>query len=174
MSFVVCLAPGGGLEPPCPCIAVCLLSLVLGCSCSFPGWEGLAPLCVLCFVAPAPHGGLISVMILSLRPGTRQDPLKNSSGLLAAEPSVQIIAARCSRLSQVAVRAPPFTNNIYKLVSKHSRVALYTCLLYLSSKHPSSVISPVPLQYLQVAGRYGCIPFPPQCGQMIGSFSSMA
>ena len=93
MSFVVCLAPGGGLEPPCPCIAVCLLSLVLGCSCSFPGWEGLAPLCVLCFVAPAPHGGLISVMILSLRPGTRQDPLKNSSGLLAALGGSQSLGA---------------------------------------------------------------------------------
>ena len=34
------------------CIAVCLLSLVLGCSCSVPGWEGLAPLCVLCLCAP--------------------------------------------------------------------------------------------------------------------------
>ena len=43
---IVCLAPGGGLEPPCLRIAVCLISLALGCSCSFPGWEGLVrPLC---------------------------------------------------------------------------------------------------------------------------------
>ena len=165
-------------------------------------------------------------MILSLRPGTRQDPLKNSSGLLAPSVGVslprvgpgaswlsatiqhaagpclalmssilywraslralwerqdsnlrcvQIFVPSSSRpLSQVAGRAPACQTNYRLLCSKHPRVALYTCLLYLSSKHPSSVISPVPLQYLQVAGRYGCIPFPPQCGQMIGSLSSTA
>lgn len=119
MSFVVCLAPGGGLEPPCPCIAVCLLSLVLGCSCSFPGWEGLAPLCVLCFVAPAPHGGLISVMILSLRPGTRQDPLKNSSGLLA--PSVGV------SLPRVGPRASWLSATIQHAVGPCSFMSIILC-----------------------------------------------
>ena len=85
---------------------------------------------------------------------------------------VQIFVPSSSRpLSQVAGRAPACQTNYRLLCSKHPRVALYTCLLYLSSKHPSSVISPVPLQNLHVAGRYGCIPFPPQCGQMIGSLS---
>lgn len=165
-------------------------------------------------------------MILSLRPGTRQDPLKNSSGLLAPSvgvslprvgpgaswlsATIQHAAGPCLALMSsiytgahlcglcgrgrirtcgasrflclrplghspmVAGRAPACQTNYRLLCSKHPRVALYTCLLYLSSKHSSSVISPVPLQNLHVAGRYGCIPFPPQCGQMIGSFSSMA
>ena len=44
---VLCLASGGGLEPPCPRIVVCSLSLELRCSCSSRSCEGPAPLCVL-------------------------------------------------------------------------------------------------------------------------------
>lgn len=55
-----------------------------------------------------------------------------SVGEEGVEPSVQIIAARCSQLSQGGGQGPACQTN-YKLVSKHPRVALYTCLLYLSS-----------------------------------------
>lgn len=68
---------------------------------------------------------------------------------------------------------PSHTNN--SEMFKQPRCALSTGILYRESLM-SSVISPVPLQYLHVAGFHGCIPVPPQCGQMIGScvFSSMA
>lgn len=58
------------------------------------------------------------------------------------------------------------TNN--SEIVKQPRCALSTGSLYLVSQM-SSVISPVPWQYLQVACFQGCIPVPPQCGQMIGS-----
>lgn len=53
-------------------------------------------------------------VILSLRPGTRQDPLKNSSGLLV--PSVQIIAALCSLLSQGGGQGPACQTNLYTVL----------------------------------------------------------
>lgn len=166
---------------------------------------------------------LIMNVILGLRPGTRQDPLKNSSGLLVPsvgvqpsegwseglyelsplsskrsvrayekilrqqariaagfvgeegiEPSVQIIAARCSRLSHGGGQGPAGqTNTIYNNDSKHPRVALYTCFLYRSS-YVSSVSSPVPLHLVQMPFFQGCSPVPPHSGQRIGSGSSMA
>lgn len=86
------------------------------------------------------------------------------------EPSVQIIAARCSRLSHGGGQGPRRSNKHYN-DSKHPRVALYTVFLYLSS-YTSSVSSPVPWHLVQVAFFQGCNPVPPHSGQRIGSGTS--
>ena len=57
----------------------------------------------LCFVAPRLTTLELS-MILSLRPGTRQDPLKNSSGLLAALGGSQSLGAFDKLLRKLATR----------------------------------------------------------------------
>ena len=82
--------------------------------------RGLCPSVFCVCVAPAPHGGLISVMILSLRPGTRQDPLKNSSGLfeggVGLEPTCSGLQPDVYPFGQppmVAGRAPPVKQTLY-------------------------------------------------------------
>lgn len=97
-------------------------------------WRGRSPSPLAYFSKPTgPHGWVISV-ILSLRPGTRQDPLKNSSGLsrgpLGLSATIQhavgflwerresnprsrlsLPCAACSPI--VAGRAPPVKQTLY-------------------------------------------------------------